>query len=89
VIKTDHLSLKHLLEQCLTHSLQHKGLSKLLEMEYVVQYKKGANNKAVDVLSRQIHNNSACVSMTITEILPKLVIVRMKKYCLNMLLICN
>jgi hypothetical protein len=36
-----------------------------------VQYKKGVNNKVADVLSRQIHDNSACVSMTITEILPK------------------
>jgi RNase H-like domain found in reverse transcriptase len=70
VIKTDHLSLKHLLEQRLTHSLQHKGLSKLLGLEYIIQYKKGIDNKAVDALSRQIQDNSAGVNMAITKVIP-------------------
>jgi RNase H-like domain found in reverse transcriptase len=30
VIKTDHISLKHLLDQRLTHTLQHNGLCKLM-----------------------------------------------------------
>ncbi|XP_027102590.1 uncharacterized protein [Coffea arabica] len=42
VIKTDHQALKHLLEQKLTHPLQHKWLTKLLGLDYEIQYKKGA-----------------------------------------------
>lgn len=53
IIKTDHMSLKHLLEQRLTHTLQHKGLCKLLGLDYIVQYKKGALNLAADALSRR------------------------------------
>jgi RNase H-like domain found in reverse transcriptase/Reverse transcriptase (RNA-dependent DNA polymerase) len=40
IIKTDHLSLKFLLEQKLTHALQHKRLCKLLGLQYEIQYKK-------------------------------------------------
>jgi RNase H-like domain found in reverse transcriptase len=40
VIKTDHFSLKYLLEQRLTYPIQHKGLCKLLGLDYTIQYKK-------------------------------------------------
>jgi hypothetical protein len=70
VIKTDHLSLKHLLEQRLTHSLQHKGLSKLLGLDYIIQYKKGTDNKAADALSRQMQDNTTGETMAITEVIP-------------------
>jgi RNase H-like domain found in reverse transcriptase len=53
IIKTDHISLKHLLEQRLTHSLQHKGLCKLMGLDYVIHYKKGTKNRAADALSRR------------------------------------
>jgi RNase H-like domain found in reverse transcriptase len=53
IIKTDHISLKHLLDQRLTHSLQHKGLTKLLGLDYTISYKKGVENKAADTLSRR------------------------------------
>lgn len=54
IIKTDHISLKHLLEQRLTHTLQHKILCKLLGLDYVIQYKKGVENRAADALSRRV-----------------------------------
>lgn len=41
VIRTDHHNLKYLLEQKVTTALQQKGLTKLLGLDYEVQYKKG------------------------------------------------
>jgi RNase H-like domain found in reverse transcriptase len=53
VIKTYHISLKRLLEQRLSHDLQDKWLCKLLGLQYMIEYKKGNENKAVDALSRR------------------------------------
>jgi Integrase zinc binding domain len=55
VIKTDHISFKHLLEQKLHQTFQHNGLYKLLGLDYVIQYKRGVENRAADVLSRREH----------------------------------
>ncbi|KAJ4801510.1 polyprotein [Rhynchospora pubera] len=53
VIKTDQISLKHLLEQKVNHMMQHKGLCKLMGMDYKIEYKKGCENRVADALSRQ------------------------------------
>lgn len=53
IIKTDHQSLKFLLDQKLTTTLQHKCFAKLLGMDYEIQYRKGAENLAADALSRR------------------------------------
>ena len=53
VIRTDHQALKHLLEHMLTHPLQHKWLTKLLGLDYKIQYKRGSDNGAADALSRR------------------------------------
>lgn len=53
IIKTDHQSLKHLLEQKITSALQHKWVSKLMGLDYEILYKKGVENKAADALSRR------------------------------------
>lgn len=52
-IKTDQISLKHLLEQKIHTALQHRGLSKLLGFHYTIEYKKGVENKVADALSRR------------------------------------
>lgn len=52
IIKTDHRSLKFLLEQRLSTPLQHTWLVKLIGYDYEIVYKKGAENLAADALSR-------------------------------------
>jgi RNase H-like domain found in reverse transcriptase len=68
VIKTDHISLKYLLEQRLNHTLQYNGLCKLLGLDYVIQYKKGVDNKMADALSRREIVQENSTHMAITEI---------------------
>ena len=52
VIKMDHESLKFLLQQKLHTQLQCKGMTKLLGLDYVIQYRKGKENLVADALSR-------------------------------------
>ncbi|KAJ0836439.1 putative nucleotidyltransferase, Ribonuclease H [Helianthus annuus] len=53
VVKTDHMSLKYLLEQRITTPAQARWLSKLLGYDYRIEYKKGTTNRGADALSRQ------------------------------------
>lgn len=52
LIKTNHQSLKFLLEQRLSTLLQQKWLAKLMGLDYEISYKKGKENTVADVLSR-------------------------------------
>ncbi|KAJ4745876.1 polyprotein [Rhynchospora pubera] len=57
IIRTDHISLKHLLEQRVNTAMQHKSLSKLLGLHYIIiEYKRGASNLVADALSRRKGN---------------------------------
>jgi hypothetical protein len=71
VIKTDHINLKHLLEQRLHHTLQHKGLCKLLGLDYVIQYKKRVDNVTADALSRREHTPVKGESNAVTVVNPQ------------------
>lgn len=51
-IKTDHHSLKNLLNQVIQTSEQQYFLCKLLGYSYMIVYKKGKENLAADALSR-------------------------------------
>jgi hypothetical protein len=53
IVKTDHYSLKYLLDQCLTTIPQHQWISKLIGYDFRVQYKPGTSNTVVDALSRR------------------------------------
>jgi RNase H-like domain found in reverse transcriptase/Integrase zinc binding domain len=71
VIKTDHISLKHLLDQRLTHTLHHKGLCKLLGLDYSIQYKRGEENLIADTLSRKEQVLEHGTTLAVTELLPQ------------------
>nr|GFB58249.1 hypothetical protein [Tanacetum cinerariifolium] len=51
-IRTDHFSLKYMLDQRITTPFQSKWLRKLLGFDYDIEYQKGVDNAAADVLSR-------------------------------------
>jgi hypothetical protein len=53
IIRTDHKSLVHLTDQRLHTEWQQRALTKLMGLQYSVQYKKGAPNGATDALSRK------------------------------------
>ena len=44
IIRTDHLSLKYLLEQKVTCPSQHVWLAKLLRFDYEIEFKKGKDS---------------------------------------------
>ena len=52
IIRTDHFSLKYILEQKISTPIQSKLLPKLLGLDYEIVYKKGKENTAADSLSR-------------------------------------
>jgi hypothetical protein len=68
IIGTDQQSLKYMMQQRLIDGIQHKLLMKLLEFNYTIEYKKGAENVIADALSRQEHYISAISSATPTWI---------------------
>ncbi|GJT48768.1 ty3-gypsy retrotransposon protein [Tanacetum coccineum] len=55
-IKTDHFSLKYLLDQRMSTPTQLKWLLKLMGFDYEIQYKKGVENVTADALSRIQHS---------------------------------
>lgn len=67
VIRTDQQSLVHLEGQRLTTPWQQKAFTKLLGLQYVIKYKKGAENKAADALSRSMPSDTL---MAITSCQP-------------------
>lgn len=74
-IKTDHFSLKYLLDQRLTTPFQAKWLPKLLGYDYEIAYKKGSENIVADALSRREVQGQlyALVSTNVnTELLKKI-----------------
>ncbi|CAN6198913.1 unnamed protein product [Urochloa humidicola] len=53
IVRTDHCSLKHLLDQRLSTIPQHTWVSKLFGYHFQVEYKPGKQNAAADALSRR------------------------------------
>lgn len=60
-IRTDHRSMKYILEQKISSMEQQCWVSKLLGYDYEVVYKKEVDNVVADALSRlsHVHHNSA------------------------------
>lgn len=53
LIKTDHKSLKYLMEQKIHALLQRKEVTKLTRLRCGIQYRKGKENIVVDAMSRK------------------------------------
>jgi hypothetical protein len=67
VILTDHKSLAQLNEQCLHSPWQHKVFTKLLGLQYWIQYRPGAENRVADALSRCSTSELHAVSMIVPQ----------------------
>jgi len=52
VIRTDLRSLKFLWDQAIATEAQQKWLLKLMGYDFLIEYKKGHDNRAADALSR-------------------------------------
>ena len=61
-IKTDHFSLKYLLDQRITTPAQMKWIPKLMGFDYEIVFKKGVENVTADALSR-IQNEAQLFSL--------------------------
>ena len=60
-IRTDHKSLKYLLEQRILTMDQQRWLVKLMGYDYEIEYKPGRENVAVDTLSR-VHGELTAIT---------------------------
>lgn len=67
IIKTDHQSLKYLLEQKVITMLQQKWLSKLVGLNYTISYKKGIENKVADALSRRGLSEAELIAISLAK----------------------
>jgi hypothetical protein len=67
VIRTDQQSLKFLLEQKVGTPFQQRWLTKLLGYDFLVEYKKGVENKVADALSRR-HSEAANISLSLLSL---------------------
>ncbi|CAN6455047.1 unnamed protein product [Victoria cruziana] len=52
IVKTDHASLKHLLQQKISTPTQQRWIARLLCYDFTIEYRKGPENNAADALSR-------------------------------------
>ena len=66
LIKTDHFSLKYIMEQKITTPFQSKWLPRLMGFDYEISYKQGRDNQAADGLSRI--SGAQLLSMTISNL---------------------
>ena len=53
IVRTDHFSLKYLLDQRFSTILQHTWVSKLFGYDFTIEFWPGRQNAAADALSRR------------------------------------
>jgi hypothetical protein len=64
IVKTNHFSLKYLLDQRLATIPRHHWVGKLLGFDFVVEYRSGATNTVVDALSRRDTEEGELLAVT-------------------------
>jgi hypothetical protein len=64
LIRTDHYSLKFLLDQWLSTVPQHQWISKLFRFDFTVEYRPGQLNSAADALSRRDEEAAALCAIS-------------------------
>jgi len=64
LVKTDHYSLKYLLDQRLATIPQHHWVGKLLGFDFTVEYKPGAANVVADALSRRDTDEGSIIAIS-------------------------
>jgi len=64
VVRTDHFSLKYLLDQRLATIPQHHWVGKLLGFDFSVEYKPGTSNTVADALSRRDTEEGAVLAVS-------------------------
>ncbi|KAK4265116.1 hypothetical protein QN277_026209 [Acacia crassicarpa] len=67
-IRTNHLPLKHLLEQWDLNEQQFKWLHKLWGLHYEILYRKGSDNVVADALSRQLEGSCLTISSLVSPL---------------------
>nr|GEU49398.1 retrotransposon protein, putative, unclassified [Tanacetum cinerariifolium] len=60
IVRTDHKSVKELMQQVIQTPLQQKYVRKLMGFDFVIEYKPGASNQADDALSRVFEEEESC-----------------------------
>jgi hypothetical protein len=63
-VKTDHYSLKYLLDQRLATTPQHHWVGKLLGFDFTVEYKSGSTNTVADTLSHRDTEEGALLAIS-------------------------
>lgn len=64
IVRTDHYSLKFLLEQRISTSPQQQWISKLMGYDFKVEYKAGKSNIVADALSRQNEEEGSLMAIS-------------------------
>ena len=62
IIRTDHQSLKELMQQVILAPIQQKYVRKLMGFDFVIEYKLGALNQVADALSREYEDEETITS---------------------------
>jgi hypothetical protein len=65
VVRTDHFSLKYLLDQRLSTIPQHAWVSKLFGYQFTIEFKPGKQNTAADALSRRDEEGSTIFALSL------------------------
>ena len=71
-IRTNHYSLKFLLDQKATTPAQHAWVVKMMGYNFDVVYRKGSTNIVADALSRRPHSSLCAISIVTSDVIRRI-----------------